>query len=624
MNFDNQYNTRRVYETEVTGFSKLRKQMSLSQIWLSHFGCPFSAGFFISMLIIDLMGNVLGFPIVTGFLVEFAEEADFLSMSLAYAIIAQVIILMISVYFVYHSEKTVWAYLLGTLSGIAISIIIFALGGIFVGKASYFLQLSEQNTQIIIFRRIELMVFLFAMIASGIVIYRVIISKGSVRRELFYRVISLESDPDTEVVYDFDFTRTTIPHSYVYIDQNITSKTIILCQNFQNRFFIENPANRLPFSAKEYMVFNLRSFQNRIGQSATDLQDDGAFFQFSIRYLTNSRSFETLRTSFENLDKSGLERGAVIFMVQHVFRNEDTRSLLDKILFKSVNEFVDQEKDPLKPTAQDFRDAQMQISSEANRAALKMLGKTVQTLQAGQFHPALPQSSIMGTEHLESRIDQFKLLRDEQFQSWQVIRNKTRQARESLPEIFHRNFHSYLSKELNVQISSESQMTIDCLIACSGLNIMVDSIQIHDGPAMESEKYFENSEKTHIEMIDSMDARFSELSFQALTEESNRNHEIRLQIIKVLEGVMPYCLSADRQSVDAVIDRIFNLAGGSGKIQHEVLTHNIDHLPHDTNSTDSNSDLKVVNSIDQNGNNHENHNMPENVNVDKNNEIFSF
>jgi len=624
MNFDNQYNTRRVYETEVTGFSNLRKQMSLSQIWLSHFGCPFSAGFFISVLIIDLMGNVLGFPILTGFLVEFAEEADFLSTSLAYAIIAQVIILMISVYFVYHSEKTVWAYLLGTLSGISISIIIFALGGIFVGKASYFLQLSEQNTQIIIFRRIELMVLLFAIIASGIVIFRVIISKGSVRRELFYRVISLESDPDTEVVYDFDFTRTTIPLSYVYIDQNITSKTIILCQNFQNRFFIENPANRLPFSAKDYMVFNLRSFQNRIGQSATDLQDDGAFFQFSIRYLTNSRSFETLRTSFENLEKSGLERGAVIFMVQHVFRNEDTRSLLDKILFKSVNEFVDQEKDPSKPTAQDFRDAQMQISSEANRAALKMLGKTVQTLQAGQFYPALPQSSIMGTEHLESRIDQFKLLRDEQFQSWQIIRNKTRQARESLPEIFHRNFHTYLSNEMNVQISSESQMTIDCLIACSGLHIMVDSIQIHDGPAMESEKYFENSEKTHIEMIDSMDARFSELSFQALTEESHRNHEIRLQIIKVLEGVMPYCLSADRQSVDAVIDRIFNLAGGSGKIQHEVLTQNIDHLQLDTKSKDINSDMEDVNSFDQNGTNHENHDMPENVSNDKNNEFFSF
>jgi len=195
MNFDNKYNTRRVFENEVTGFSNLRRQMRDSQIWLSYFGCPFSAGFFISMLIFDLIGNVFSLPILTGFILEFAEEADVLSTALAYAILAQIIILLISVYFVYHSEKTAWAYLLGTLSGIAISIIFFALGGIFIGKYKYFCQIYQENSQIIVFRILELMILVFSLIAAGIVVFRVFISKGSVRRELFYRVISLESDP---------------------------------------------------------------------------------------------------------------------------------------------------------------------------------------------------------------------------------------------------------------------------------------------------------------------------------------------------------------------------------------------------------------------------------------------
>ena len=137
---------------------------------------------------------------------------------------------------------------------------------------------------------------------------------------------------------------------------------------------------------------------------------------------------------------------------------------------------------------------------------------------------------------------------------------------------------------MNSHTPLKSQMTIDCLIACSGLHILVDSIQINEGTAMECEKYFENSEKSHIDMIHSMDSRISEQSFQALSDESIRNHEIRLQIIKVIEGVMPYCLNADRQSVDAIIDRIFNLAGKTRREQSDLLSKNIDCLQLNTDT----------------------------------------
>ena len=596
MNLENDYNAKKVYETEVTGFSNLRKKMVDSQIWLSFFNCPFAGSFFITLLILDLLGNILGFPVMSGFIIEFAEEADTLFSSLAWAICSQIILLLISIFFIAHSEKTIWAFVLGSLSGLTFAITCFLLGGIGIGKFDNYAFISLNNKDILTFRILEALIFLFTLVGCMIVIFRAFVAKGAIRREMFYRVISLESDPDSEVVYEFDFTRTNIPQSFVYIDQNITSKTIVLRQMLSNSFTIENLASRLPFSFQEYMVFNLKAFQNRIGQSASDIIDDGSFFQFSINYLTQSRSFETLGQKYESLRTSGLDRSAIIFMVQHFFRNDNMRLFLDTILHQSINQFVDQDKDPSKETAQDFRDAQEKISREANSAALKILGKSVQKLQTGEFSAIIPQSSILGTERLEAQIETFKTLRDDQFNAWRIIRKKSRSARKSLPEIFKQNLHETLSNNIMASATPAIQHTIDCLIECSGLNIMVDRIQFHEGASQESEKYFENTEKSQCEMITSLDSRITESCFQALTNESQRNHEIRLQIIRVLEGIMPYCLSADRQSVDAVIDRIFNLVGGNVKIQPDILQPSIEHSPPNSISQHNNSnDQSAVN-----------------------------
>jgi hypothetical protein len=279
------------------------------------------------------------------------------------------------------------------------------------------------------------------------------------------------------------------------------------------------------------------------------VKDGREFFTCEAEYRISPRSFDSLKSSALGDLGNSLPDRAVGLLLDEIFKNEKPLNLLNDTFAKSFEEFSNGKEQ----TARDVREKYTGIEGEIREA--RMLVDAQLQLPAAMTGGSVSglALSITGYSQIRAASSRMRDLLDSPREEWKYYRMKKFLAKVVLPAVFLERLRSHFIQELSEGEASPGddllERTVDCLLACLGVHLVVNEFDFAPGPSQECEGMMQTLEAGFAakqERIDQEIQRREQLMldfFQKRVEllEENKRQVVN-QMIQSPPHVLPYLL----------------------------------------------------------------------------------
>ena len=436
---------------------------------------------------------------------------------------------------------------IGILVGVALAFVLLLLGGGEGGGLQTFWPSVWIKGDYFAFRILE--IFLLGLL----VVIQMVHSVTSLRHYQYFR--AQQRTPNSQkAMYVWDFQHLATWPTFIRIDPETLGKVIVLGRTNERDYELVDYSLRLPLLARSYAVLDLNALQYKVGDLPRTFSDAGDFFDCTIHYVIQPKSFEGLGAGLLSNSNGVLPDRAVSLILEELFKSESPRAFLDRISSLSLAKFMGEEN----LTAKDLEEKYTEVASEAREASML----TRSQLSSPECSAGSPQEvslGIIGYEQERSSWETFKKRAEEPRALWARYRQKRQRIGNELPAIFQATLREYFLETISmdgddVDASKKQtvEQTVDCLLAASGIAIVVNSCTFASECATRCEDMMQTIEEEHRGRMKIIDNRIAQQESAVLDMMRNRmtgadehKREVVLQLIKSTPKLLPIIMSDD-------------------------------------------------------------------------------
>jgi len=416
-----------------------------------------------------------------------------------------------------------YASLLGVLLGTALAAVSSLLLN---GQSGLFLRYPVKvwyRGDLFEFRLLQLFLLSGAVIALGLLF------KTSLRYATFFRATAPAGGPD-RAYYTFNYAALSTWPVHVRLDPDSLPKVVVLGQRQDKTYELVDHSERLPLISRAFTILNLQMLQKTIGESRTRISDQGDFFSCEARYIVLPRSLDALRGTLMEKLGNVLPDRAVGSLLNDLFKSENPRGLLDKLLSETLTEYVSESQ----VTARDLYENYINVRNQARQAASLSQDQMRIPMELASGDAAGLQLFIVGFEQLRAARSTLQSLLDGPRGHWQEFRQKRLKAKETVERLFQKNLRDHFMKQLAEEGSSKEDTEamgaiVDCLLECANIRLMIDRFDFAPGPAMECEMMMETLEEED-------KARQAEIDAELRQREAKLSDFFQTRVLNIEQG----------------------------------------------------------------------------------------
>lgn len=432
---------------------------------------------------------------------------------------------------------------LGVLAGTGVAVVVSLLVGAEHGLFTQYPYQTWVKGELFSFRVLE---YFFL---CGIIFSFGLVSSRSLKYSVFYRVNAPAGGPGN-TYYVFDFASLSAWPAYVQLDPNTLGKVVVLARRSDKHYEILDHSERLPLLGRTFTVLNLAALQCRIGEATALFRDTGDIFVTWTRYMVLAHSFEALRASLVEKLGNILPDRAVGLLLEDLFKSQNPRGFLDKLLTEALNEYAGEQQ----ASARDLHEGYLAVLGRAREATAFGSEQLSVPANLASGESAALQMCIVGYQQLRASREKMHDLLNEPRLRWQQYRQKRLKAKEELPRLFQKRLRDHFVSALTEGRTTEEtdgllEATVSCLLECSSIHVVVESFDFAEGPAQECENMLatiDREDAARREQIDSSikqrEAQLIEFAMGQVAQGAAARREVIGIMVQRAPEVLPFLL----------------------------------------------------------------------------------